>query len=422
MSLDELRSAATARLREASQTATGPTDAAVLHDQVISAVITDHTTQTLRTDGRVLASEEAARIQQVLRAHLTGMGGLTTLLADESIEDIWINGCDQVFVARHDGTTERVDAVCKSDEALVELVRTIAAGGGTTEQERRFDRSSPILDLQLPGGARLNAVMSLTARPCVSIRRHRIVAANLPDLVRGGTMSREIADLLRAAVAARSNIIVAGATGAGKTTLLKALAAEIPEAERLITIEDTLELGLDADPRHPNAIAMQSRPPNLEGHGGVTLRQLFTAALRMHPSRVMVGEVRGAEVIPMLHAMSQGNNGSLSTIHTSSSAGVFTKLALLGAEAPERLGSDVMAQLIAESVDLIVHMTLSSDKRRVVASVREVTGADACRVVSNEIYRPDQDGAAVFATPLSRATAQRLEPCGYRTPTGGGWA
>src|SRR5205814_6432694 len=199
----------------------------------------------------------------------------------------------------------------------------------------------------------------------------------------------------------RLNIVISGPTGAGTTTFLRALASVIAADERIITIEDTYELGFDLDPAHPNVVALQAREANVEGEGAVDLAALFRNGLRMLPDRVFVGEVRGNEVIPLLNAMSQGNDGSMSTIHASSSAGVFRKLALYAAQSPERLDTATTNMHIAEGLDLVVQLRLTPDGRRFVSSVREVVDADGEQVASNEIFRPGPDGRAVPGAPIS---------------------
>ncbi len=206
----------------------------------------------------------------------------------------------------------------RRDAELIELIRTLAARVGLGE--RRFDLASPRLSLQLPDGSRLFAVMAVTGRPCVSIRRHRFMKVTLDDLVGARHARRGVwpSSWPPAWLPART-CLVTGGTGAGKTTMLRALCAEIPPSERLVTIEDALELGLDRDPEaHPDAVAMQAREPNVEGEGEVTQADLVRWALRMSPDRVLVGEIRGAEVIPMCNAMTQGNDGSMATLHANS--------------------------------------------------------------------------------------------------------
>ncbi|MFD7712130.1 CpaF family protein [Streptomyces sp. NPDC059786] len=367
--------------------------------------------RALAQGGPVIDSVAEERIAQAVTDELFGTGGLERLLADQALENVCINGCDVVWVKDAAGSWRRERPVAASDEALVELVRTLAARTGG--EERRFDRGMPRLNLQLPDGSRMFAVMAVTGRVSLTIRRHRFPAASMAELVRLGVCDQQLAALLRALVRARRNIVIGGGTNVGKTTVLRAFAHEIPPAERLVTIEDTFELGLDADPvAHPNVVAMQAREPNIEGQGGIDQAELVRWGLRMSPDRVIVGEIRGAEVIPMCNAMSQGNDGSLSTIHASTSRGVFTKLASYAAQSPERLSLEATNLMVASAVHFVVHLGWNAAGRRVIDSVREVIDADGRQVVSNEVYRPGPDGHAVPATPLRTETLDALIAAG----------
>ncbi|MEE4590982.1 ATPase, T2SS/T4P/T4SS family [Streptomyces sp. DSM 41524] len=362
------------------------------------------------------AAEE--RIAQTVIDALFGTGALERLLADESVENICVNGCDTVWVRSSDGTWSSGPAVAASDAELVEMVRTLATS--VEGEERRFDRGVPRLNMQMPDGSRLFAVMAVTGRVSLSVRRHRFPAASMEDLVRLGVCDEPMAALLSALVRARKNIIIGGGTNVGKTTVLRAFASQIPSTERLITIEDTFELGLDADQgAHPNVVAMQAREPNIEGQGAIDQAELVRWGLRMSPDRVIVGEIRGSEVIPMCNAMSQGNDGSLSTIHASTSRGVFTKLAAYAAQAPERLSLEATNLLVASAVHFVVHLGWDAEGKRVIDSVREVVDADGPQLVSNEIYRPGPDGRAVPATPLRAETLQDLIGAGLDAEAAG---
>ena len=353
---------------------------------------------------------EAAASQLVLDA-LVGAGALERLLADPAVENIAVNGADRVWLRYADGTKRRGPAVAGSDEELIELVRLLGARAGA--EERRFDRGRPSLNVQLPDGSRLFAAMAVTQRVSLSIRKHRFTTVALADLVRLGVCDEAMADFLGALVRARKNVVVAGGTNVGKTTFLRALASEIPPQERLVTIEDTFELGLDADERaHPDVVAMQAREANIEGQGAVDQAELVRWGLRMAPDRVIVGEIRGAEVVPMCNAMSQGNDGSLSTIHSSTSRGVFTKLAAYAAQAPERLSLEATNLMVAAAVHFVIHLGWDVGRRRVIGSVREVLDADGTQVVSNEVFRPGPDGRAVAGAPLRSQTLCELEAAG----------
>ncbi|MFJ5680822.1 CpaF family protein [Streptomyces sp. NPDC093097] len=360
---------------------------------------------------QVVDAAVEGRVAQAVTDALFGTGRLERLLSDVSLENICVNGCDVVWVKDASGAWRREGAVAGSDAELVELVRRLATGAG--DEERRFDRGMPRLNLQLPDGSRLFAVMAVTGRVSLTIRRHRFPVASMSELVRLGVCDEELAAFLTALVRARKNIVIGGGTNVGKTTVLRAFAHEIPSEERLVTIEDTFELGLDADlVAHPNVVAMQAREPNIEGHGGIDQAELVRWGLRMSPDRVIVGEIRGAEVIPMCNAMSQGNDGSLSTIHASTSRGVFTKLASYAAQAPERLSLEATNLMVASAVHFVVHLGWDASGRRVIDSVREVVDADGAQIVSNEVYRPGRDGRAVPAAPLRAETVNDLMAAG----------
>jgi pilus assembly protein CpaF len=296
-----------------------------------------HAKDELDAGREPLGDDEEMALATAIHDALFGLGVLQRLLEDETIENIDANGASDVWITRADGTKERGPAIADSDDELVDMLRMTAARVGLTE--RRFDVGSPSLNLQLPDGSRLFAVMAVTARPSVAIRRHRYPKVFLDDLVGLGTIDHALREFLRATVLARKNLIVCGGVDAGKTTMLRALINEIPPEERLVTIEDNLELGVDRyGELHPDAVALEARERNVEGEGEVTLANLVRWGLRMNPDRVIVGEVRGDEVLPMLNAMSQGNDGSMCTIHANSSAGAFGKLAMYAVQAPERLG------------------------------------------------------------------------------------
>ncbi|WP_329562061.1 CpaF family protein [Kitasatospora sp. NBC_01266] len=380
-------------------------------------------TGKLLLEGRALDAEAEERAVRAAHDALFGLGGLQALLDDSEVENIDANGCDRVFVRYADGRKEQMAPIAASDAELVELIRTIAARGGA--EERRFDRAVPRLNVQLPDGSRMFAVMAVSGRVSLSIRRHRYPRATLPELRKLGVFDAELESLLRALVLARKNIIVAGGTNVGKTTLLRALASEIPSSERLVTIEDTYELGLHEDGLHPDVVPMQAREANIEGEGAIDQAELVRWGLRMAPDRVIVGEIRGAEVVPMCNAMSQGNDGSLSTIHASTSRGVFTKLAAYAVQAPERLSLEATNLLVASAVHFVVHLARDTSGRRAISSVREIIGADGPQLISNEVYRPGPERRAVCSTPLRAQTVAELEATGFLPPVAagfGGWS
>ncbi|WP_418153406.1 CpaF family protein [Actinoalloteichus caeruleus] len=368
----------------------------VLAREILAEAIREHSESELLADRPLVPAQVETRVVTEVLDEVFGLAGLQPLLDDPDIETINANAYDRVFVQYADGTRARVAPIAESDEDLAELVRLLSARTGA--EERRFDRGAPAVNLQLPGGQRLFAVLGVTSGgvTSLSIRRHRHQHVALADLRAQGTLDAGLEEFLRAVVRAKKNILITGGTGIGKTTLLRGLAAEIPPRERLVTIEDAFELGLDTDPRHPDVTALQAREANVEGEGAVSQAELVRWGLRMSPDRVIVGEIRGPEVIPMCNAMSQGNDGSMATLHASSSKGAFTRLASYAAQGVERLPLEATNLLVASAVHLVVHLGRTTDRAtRVISSVREVVGADGPQVLSNEIYRPGPDRRAI---------------------------
>jgi pilus assembly protein CpaF len=388
---------------------------------LIAQALEEHA-RTEITAGRVPPNaQEEEQLAAAVHAALFGVGRLQPLLEDAQIENIDINGCDRVFLGYADGREVLAEPVADSDEELIELIQVLAAYSGLSS--RPFDSANPQLDLRLPDGSRLSAVMDVTIRPAVSIRRARLGKVFLADLVGSGSLLPEAAQFLAAATAARKNMMIAGATNAGKTTLLRAVANQIPPTERLITVERALELGLDQFPElHPNVIALEERLPNSEGLGAISMAELVRRSLRMNPSRVIVGEVLGDEIVTMLNAMTQGNDGSLSTIHANSSMEVFNRISTYAIQSAERLPVEATNMLIAGAIDFVVFIEKRNEYasggrlRRFVSSIREVTGIDG-RVLSSEVFAPGPDGRAVPRAPVS--CAAQLAEHGYET--GGGW-
>jgi pilus assembly protein CpaF len=372
---------------------------------LIAQVLEAHARSEITAGRTPPNAEQEEELAASIHAALFGVGRLQPLLEDQQLENIDINGCDRVFLGYADGHEVVAEPVADSDEELVELIQVLAAYSGLSS--RQFDTANPQLDMRLPDGSRLSAVMDVTLRPAVSIRRARLGKVFLADLVGNGTLLPETAAFMAAATAARKNIMIAGATNAGKTTLLRALVNQIPGDERLITVERALELGIDQFPElHPNVVAFEERLPNSEGQGAIAMAELVRRSLRMNPSRVIVGEVLGDEIVTMLNAMTQGNDGSLCTIHANSSLEVFNRIATYAIQSAERLPVEATHMLIAGAIDFVVFIEKRNDYsrggtlHRYVSSVREVTGIDG-RVLSSEVFVPGPDGRAVPHAPIS---------------------
>ena len=350
-------------------------------------------------------------VMEAVLANAMGLGRLQPHLDDADVQDIHVRGAESTWLKRRDGSRCEAAPVVDTDDELVDLVRLVAARMGRSE--RRFDAAAPELNFQLPDGSRLFAVMDVSTRPSLVIRKHLFSLSSLAELEDRGMMDRRVRSFLAAAVRARRNLIVTGGTGTGKTTLLRALINEVPPVERIVTIEDAYELGVDrfAD-LHPDHDALQARPANTEGHGEVTMLDLARMALRMDPDRVIIGEVRGGEAFSLLLAMSQGNDGSMCTLHADSSKSVFPKLAAYVSMAGALIPVETVNLLVATAVHFVVHIDVVDGERRV-ASVREVVDADGVHITSNEIYAPTAHGGAAPAYPMRSATLDLLEAHGY---------
>jgi len=413
---DGLPAALAERLRADEEAGAAPltgSDREAFAHAVLVDLVEEHTTAELTRGAALLSSQDEQRVIGEVLAEVLGLGGLEPLLADTSIENINITG-DRVFIRRADGSRYRLPPITGSDAELIALIRDLAAHAGV--EERRWDRAAPLVNFHLPDRSRVFAAMAVTQRPSVSIRRHRFRHVTLAALRENGTIDHGLEALLGALVQARKNVVVAGGTAMGKTTLLLALAGKIPPSERLVSIEDVYELGLDADEQaHPDVVAMQVREANTEGAGAISAADLVRAALRMSPDRVIVGEVRGPEVIPMLNAMSQGNDGSMTTLHSSTSRGVFTRLASYAVQGPERLPIEATNLLIASAIHVVIHLAEPRGERgrRVVSSVREVVDADGPQVVTNELYRPGPDRRAMPAAPPTGELLDDLIDVGF---------
>ena len=367
---------------------------------------------TRRAEGKsVLTIFDEVAISSAAIAQVLGLGRLQPLLEDDEISDIHVRGSCRVWVKLRNGQRETRDPIVDTDDELIELVRQAATR--LSRQERRFDAGTPELNMQLPDGSRLFATMDVSLRPSLIIRRHRFEISSLDELRLRGLLTQELQDFLTAAVRARRNLVIAGGTGSGKTTLLRALINEVPPSERLVTIEDAYELGLDHfEHLHPDHDALQSRPANIEGQGEITLADLTRMALRMDPDRVIVGEVRGGDAFPMLLAMSQGNNGSMCTMHADSTRSVFPKLAAYVSMASTGLPIDTVNLLLASALHFVIYIDNSSDWRQV-TSVREVVDSDGSNIISNEIFAIGKNSELIKAFPLRESTRELLTKFGY---------
>jgi Flp pilus assembly CpaF family ATPase len=372
----------------------------------------------VRAGGVVPSPAEREALAQAVYDQRYGLGPLAGYLRDPNVENVDVNGCDQVWVTYATGERVGGPPVAASDEELVAMIRTWAARGGQTSRD--FSGAAPMVNVALNGGARLTATMSVTPRPCLSLRRHGHLDASLGRLLKLGTIDPPLASFLRAAVRARCNIIVTGGVNAGKTTMLRALASEIPPGERLATLESEYELYLHGTAEHPDVIAFEARDANSEGAGGISLHDLVAHALRHNPQRILVGEVRRSEIMPMLEAMNSGQDGSMCTLHANSPAEAFDRILILALRGGLSLAERAIHILVGMAVDLIVHVRKRYDGTRTVRYVSEVLEvlppADTDRPAVNRLFLPEGPGGRAVAahTPspqlLDRLVAAGLDP------------
>jgi pilus assembly protein CpaF len=345
--------------------------------------------------------ERDVMIADVLN-ELFGLGPLEALLGDHEISDILVNRHNQIYIERN-GRLEETPLVFKDDRHLLRIIERIVSSVG-----RRVDESSPMVDARLQDGSRVNAVIPPLALdgPVLSIRRFRTDRIGAQDLVARGSLTQPMLDFLRAAVACRLNAIISGGTGAGKTTLLNVLSGFISDKERVVTIEDAAELML----RQRHVVRLETRPPNIEGHGAVRQRQLVINALRMRPDRIVVGEVRGDEALDMLQAMNTGHDGSLTTIHANSPRDALYRLDTMVAMANLNIPERAVRHQIASAINLIVHIARLSDGTRAVTAIAEVTGMEQDVITMQDIFVFERTGLTKDGKVRGRFRATGIRP------------
>jgi Flp pilus assembly CpaF family ATPase len=383
---------------------------------IIAAAVRAWAERQVRMGAMVPAPAERDALAQAVYDRRYGLGALAGYLRDPHVENVDVNGCDEVWITYATGERVSGPPVAASDEALLGMIRTWAARGGQTSRD--FSAAAPLVNVALTGGARLTATMEVTPRPCLSLRRHGHLDATLARLLQLGTIDQTMAAFLAAAVRARCNIIVTGGVNAGKTTMLRALASEIPPGERLATLESEYELYLHGTRQHPDVIAFEARDANSEGAGGISLHDLVAHALRHNPQRILVGEVRRSEIMPMLEAMNSGQDGSMCTLHANSPAEAFDRILILGLRGGLALAERAIHILVGMAVDLIVHVRKRYDgtrTRRYVSEVLEVLPpADTDRPAANRLFLPEGPaGQAVAAHTPSPQLLERLAAAGF---------
>lgn len=364
----------------------------------------------LKTYIELIIAEEHLLISETDLAHLiediqneiVGLGPIESLLADHSVSDILVNNYKTIYVERK-GRLERVSTHFDSDEHLLKIIEKIVSRVG-----RRIDESSPMVDARLADGSRVNAIIPPLALdgPALSIRRFSDVPLTMGNLIEYGSLTDEMGLIIASLVKAKTNILVSGGTGSGKTTLLNIMSGFIPDSERIITIEDAAELRL----QQPHVVRLETRAPNLEGKGAITQRDLLKNTLRMRPDRIVVGEVRGAEVLDMLQAMNTGHEGSLTTIHANSARDSLTRLENMIGISGLRVEQKALRQQMVSAISVIIQSARLSDGRRKITSIQEVTGMESEMITLQEIFCFEQTGVAPDGSVLGRFRATGIRP------------
>jgi len=345
------------------------------------------------------------RIVTDLQNEVLGLGPLEALLADDTVADILVNSTAPIFVERH-GKLEQTRSRFSSDRHLLTIIDRIVSGVG-----RRIDESSPMVDARLKDGSRVNAVIPPLAidGPMLSIRRFSVDKLTAENLVENGALSAEVVRLLEAAVKSRLNVLVSGGTGAGKTTMLNVLSSFIPHNERIVTIEDSAELQL----QQPHVVRLETRPPNIEGKGEVSQRDLVRNSLRMRPDRIIIGEVRGGEALDMLQAMNTGHDGSLTTIHANTPRDALARIESMVAMSGINLQEKALRAQIAAAIDVVLQLERQEDGKRRLVSVQEINGQEGDVITMSEIFSFRREGIDEEGNVVGRFAATGVVPHFY---------
>ena len=373
--------------------------------QQIEAEVGDIIVEELSSQNHALNQGERKQLVSDILDELLGLGPLEPLLKDPTVTDILVNGYDQVFVERF-GLLEPSSARFKDNKHLQRIIQKIVSAVG-----RRIDESSPMVDARLADGSRVNAVVPPLAidGPMLSIRKFARIPIGMDRLIEIGSVPSLVADVLKTIVRARLNVIISGGTGSGKTTLLNAMSASIDGRERIVTIEDSAELQLQQ--RH--VVRLETRPPNIEGRGEITQRELVKNALRMRPDRIIVGEVRAGEAFDMLQAMNTGHEGSMTTVHANSSRDALARIEqMIGMSGVDMPARSSRAQ-IASAVHVVVQVARLADGRRKLVSISELAGMEGEVISMQEIFRFRQTGIGQDGSVQGRFEAAGIRPRFY---------
>ena len=353
-------------------------------------------------DQIVVGEDNLAQLVYEIQNEIIGLGPIEPLISDPSISDILVNNYKTIFVERK-GRLERANIQFDNDAHLLKVIEKIVERVG-----RRIDESSPMVDARLPDGSRVNAIIPPLALdgPALSIRRFSEVPLTVSNLIEYGSMTSDMALIIGALVKVKTNMLISGGTGSGKTTLLNVMSGYIPDNERIITIEDAAELRL----QQPHVVRLETRPPNIEGKGEISQRALVKNTLRMRPDRIIVGEVRGVEVIDMLQAMNTGHEGSLTTVHANSARDALTRLENMVGLAGVNVAQKSLRQQMVSGISVIIQVARLSDGRRKILSIQEITGMEGDMITMQEIFCFEQTGVAPDGTVLGHFRATGIRP------------
>lgn len=362
--------------------------------------------------GRLPEGIDPERLENDAFNEAMRLGPLEELLEDDTITEIMVNGPDKIYVERK-GRLELSECQFSDNESVMAVIDRIVAPLG-----RRIDESQPYVDARLADGSRVNAIIAPLALsgPTITIRKFSKKVMTTQDFIRYGTWTHNAAEFMRMCVRLRKNIVVAGGTGSGKTTLLNLLSSYISSRERIVTVEDAAELRL----QQPHVVRLEARPPNIEGKGAVTIRDLVKNCLRMRPDRIIVGECRGGEALDMLQAMNTGHDGSLTTVHANSPRDVVSRLETMVMMSGMELPSKAIREQIASAVDIIIHEARLSDGTRKVVAISEVTGVEGTQIVMQEIFRFEQSGIGKDGKVEGELSPTGAVPSWYDTLAGRG--
>ena len=374
--------------------------------------------QIIGEQGVPLSASERDHLAQEVVDEVFGLGPLEPLLKDDTINDILVNTYNSIYVERR-GVLEKTTLTFQDDRHLLHIIDKIVSAVG-----RRVDESSPMVDARLPDGSRVNAIIPPLAvdGPILSIRRFARIPLEAEDLLRNQMLTPPMMELLRGAVKARLNIVVSGGTGAGKTTLLNVLSGFISDRERIITIEDSAELQM----KQEHVVRLETKPPNVEGKGGVRQRELVINALRMRPDRVVIGEVRGAEALDMLQAMNTGHDGSLTTVHANTPRDALARLETMAMMSEVRIAEKAVRSQIASAVHMIVQVSRMSDGTRRITHITELTGAFSDVISMQDIFLFEKKGIGpngkvkgrFISTGIVPKCVEKLVAAGIPAPAG----